>query len=107
MVGQDQPVLLGGGADHGHPEGRPSSQIAHRGAFGCANLPEMLIDAGFAVPGGEVGVPPPRRRIGRDDLNRLPEPFEEASRQVGMPVDRGLYRFAQAVRVERAGHGDV
>ena len=31
----------------------------------------------------------------------------EAGRQVGVAVDHGVHRVAQAVGVERAGHGDV
>ena len=33
--------------------------------------------------------------------------FAEAGGQVGVPVDHGVYGIAQAVRVQRAGDGDV
>ena len=56
---------------------------------------------------GEVDVPPRGCRVGRDDLYRLVELSAESGGQVGVAVDHGVHGVAQAVRVERAGDGDV
>ena len=100
MIGQHNPVPLFGGADQSHSKGRRLGEVADRGAVGGAHLLDLLLGVQFDVL-------PRRHRVGRDDLDRLVELFAEPGGQVGMAVDHGVYGIAQAMRVQRAGDGDV
>ena len=91
------PVLCG--ADQSGPKRRLVSEVADRGAFCSAHPLDLLIDVDSGV---QLDIPPHRYGIGRDDLHRLVELFRESGRQVRMPLDHRLHRFAQPVLVKRA-----
>ena len=103
--GEHKPVLIARGADQSGPECRLVSQVADRGAFVRAQPLNLLID----VTAGRVqlDIPPRDHRICGKDLHRFTELFVEARHQVRMPVDHGLHRPAQPLRVEFAFHGDT
>ena len=105
VVGHHQPVPIWCGADQGHPEGRFVSQLTDRGAFGSAELLDLLVQVD--VVGGQLDVLPHRRGIGRDDLHRITELLRETRRQMWMADDHRVHCVAQPVRVKRAGHGDT
>src|SRR6185503_12023291 len=79
----------------------------HRGAFGGADLLDLLIDIDADTASVELDVPPRRRGINRDDLHRLVELCTESGRQVGIPADHRVHRITQPVLVKSTGDGDV
>ncbi|VBA44443.1 hypothetical protein LAUMK191_05653 [Mycobacterium attenuatum] len=75
-------------------------QVADRGAFVGAQLPDLFIDitditditaAGRRV---KLDVSPYRYRVGRNDLHRLVELVAKAGRQVRMPNDHRVHCIA-------------
>src|SRR6185312_9656237 len=97
VIGQHEPEPTVRGADQCGPERRLPGEVAHRGTFGSAQLLDPLVAVDGAV---ELEVVPLDDGIGRDDLHGLVELFAEQGRQVGVPVDDGVHRVAQAVGVK-------
>ncbi len=102
VIGQHKSVLIFRDADQRRPEGRLTAQIADLGALGGAQRLDLVLD----VDTVQLDVTPRRDGIGGDDLHRLVELVAESGHQVGVPVDHGLHRGAQAMRVERAAQRD-
>ena len=100
VIGQDEPMPIGCGADECRTECRLAGGITDRGTFGSAELVELFLGIQFQVVPGD-------HRFGRNDLHRLIEVLTEPRRQVRMTFDDVAHRIPQPVRVEFTGQGDV
>ncbi len=106
VIGQHEAVPAVRGADQRGAEGRLGGEVADRGAFGNAQPLDQLVGLGVA-DSVEFEVAPLDDGVGGDDLHRLVVLLAEQRRQVRMPVDDGVHRVAQAVRIQRPGEGEV
>ncbi|PQM44794.1 hypothetical protein C1Y40_05046 [Mycobacterium talmoniae] len=100
MEGQHKPVPVLADADQRGPKGCRVAGLADRGAFGRAQLLDLVV-------GVEFEVLPSRFGIGRDDLHRFVELVAESGDQVGVAGDHRLHRIPEPIRVEDSRHGDV
>ncbi|BCZ24646.1 hypothetical protein MTY59_45010 [Mycobacterium senriense] len=106
VIGQQETVPAVRGADQRDAKRRLAGEVAHRGTFGSAELLDQPVGFGI-LAAVEVEVAPLHHRIGGDDLDGLVVTFAEQRREMGMPVDDGVHRVAQPVRVKGSGEGEV
>ncbi|BBY10356.1 hypothetical protein MMARJ_10960 [Mycobacterium marseillense] len=108
VIGQHEPESPVRGADQRGPERRLPGEVAHRGAFGSAQLLDPRVGVVLPRAGAvELEVSPLHDGIGGNDLHGLVELFAEQRRQMGVSVDDGVHRVAQAFGVKRPGEREI
>jgi hypothetical protein len=103
VVGHQQPVLVGRGADQRCTDRRSIAEVAHRSAFGCTHLGDPVL----GVRPGDLEVLPGQHRVPGNDLDRFGELSREPGCQMRVPRQNGLHSVAESFGVQRTGQTDT
>ncbi len=106
VIGHDQPVDIGPGADEGEADQWWAVELeSGAGIEGDAAVEFAVAFAGIGNI-GEIDIVPADFGIGEDELARTVVGFGEGDAQILMPLQQGLRRIAQAGRIDGARQGE-
>ncbi|GES39296.1 ABC-type transport system ATPase component [Rhodococcus aetherivorans] len=100
VVGQQQPVPVGGGADQVDAQQRRGGQVEPVGAVRVEDARQLAVGVGTAA---QIGFPPGHVGRAEHDLERAGGRVAEGGPQAVVPVDHGLRRGAEPGGVHGAG----